>query len=531
VRKYYNQQDELRKHKERVKAREEGQVIEKDVRVGSFLERMNKLIVKLDKPALFFVFSRKMCEEYASKVSADLLTSSETADVKHIVKFHLHRYTELQKIDGFHKLNSLLEKGVAFHHSGMLPILKEIVEVLFDKGFIKILFATETFAVGINMPTKTVVFTSYRKYDDLSENMRMLRTSEYIQMAGRAGRRGKDDKGIVVYLPIREPEDPQLIKEMMTGKKAMVESQMKFDYSYILATMGSGKNIQEKTYWANQNLTDLDELNAKQSNLEGKISAFDEHTMSACNVRNEIQTKLKMSTNAEKRKYQQDLSKWDNSHVGPVWEKAKKEYVQYTALKEKLNQNVRDITNLQKYLEDIENRKSFLFKYGYIDNDSLTHKGILASEIHEGHPILLTEMYLHKWIESESPNEIVKTLSCFLEEPRNEETIAKTNHIDRVRNHAVNMMKTEIEKTKWDVTDYWHDVVGEWLEGNDFVCEKYGIEHGNFVRAMLKLANIVREWVGVSTINQDTEMIEKMNGMEQKIVRGFVMPDSLYLRI
>jgi superfamily II RNA helicase len=101
-RKYYNQQDELRKHKERVKAREEGQVIEKDVRVGSFLDRMNKLILKLDKPALFFVFSRKMCEEYASKVSADLLTSSETADVKHIVKFHLHKYTELQHLEGFH---------------------------------------------------------------------------------------------------------------------------------------------------------------------------------------------------------------------------------------------------------------------------------------------------------------------------------------------------------------------------------------------------------------------------------------------
>lgn len=531
VRKYYNQQDELRKHKERVKAREEGQVIEKDVRVGSFLERMNKLIVKLDKPALFFVFSRKMCEEYASKVSADLLTSSETADVKHIVKFHLHRYTELQKIEGFHKLNSLLEKGVAFHHSGMLPILKEIVEVLFDKGFIKILFATETFAVGINMPTKTVVFTSYRKYDDLSENMRMLRTSEYIQMAGRAGRRGKDDKGIVVYLPIRQPEDPQSIKEMMTGKKATVESQMKFDYSYILATTGSGKNIQKNTYWANQNLSDLNELYAKHSELDRQISVFDKATMSACDVRNNIQVSMRMSTNAEKRKHQQELSKWDNSHVGPKWEKAKKEHSQYTTLKEKYNQNVRDIANLQKYLEDIENRKSFLFKYGYIDNYALTHKGVLASDIHEGHPILMTEMYLHKWIESESPNEIVKTLSCFLEEPRTDETIPKTNHIDRVRSHAVNMMKSEIEKTKWDVTDYWHDVVGEWLEGNDFVCEKYGIEHGNFVRAMLKLANIVREWVNVSTINQDTEMVEKMNGMEQKLVRGFVMPDSLYLRI
>jgi len=531
VRKYYTQQDELRKHKERVKTREEGQVIEKDVRVGSFLDRMNKLILKLDRPALFFVFSRKMCEEYASKVSTDLLTSSETADVKHIVKFHLHRYTELQKIEGFHKLNSLLEKGVAFHHSGMLPILKEIVEVLFDKGFIKILFATETFAVGINMPTKSVVFTSYRKYDDLTENMRMLRTSEYIQMAGRAGRRGKDDKGIVVYLPIRDPEDPQLVKEMMTGKRASVESQMKFDYSFILATMGSGKSVQNDTYWMKQNIQQLDEIKNKQESIKAELQKFDETTMRVCEIRDEIQTNLRSTNNADKKKHQQELSKWDNSHVGPKWDKAKKEYVRYCGLKQSLVQLDTDIKHLQSYLEDIETRKSFLFKNGYIENNSLTEKGVLASEIHEGHPILMTELYTHEWIHSQPANTIVQTLSCFLEQPTTEEIIPVTEHIDKIRKHGDAMMKSEILQTNWEVTDYWHDVMCEWLEGNDFVCEKYGVEHGNFVRATLKLANIVREWVSIATIKQDTDMIEKMIGIEQKLVRGFVIPDSLYLRI
>jgi superfamily II RNA helicase len=531
VRKYYTQQDELRKHKERVKTREEGQVIEKDVRVGSFLDRMNKLIVKLDRPALFFVFSRKMCEEYASKVSTDLLTSSETADVKHIVKFHLHRYTELQKIEGFHKLNSLLEKGVAFHHSGMLPILKEIVEVLFDKGFIKILFATETFAVGINMPTKSVVFTSYRKYDDLTENMRMLRTSEYIQMAGRAGRRGKDDKGIVVYLPIREPEDPQLVKEMMTGKRASVESQMKFDYSFILATMGSGKSVQNDTYWMKQNIQQLDEIKNKQESIQAELQKFDETTMRVCEIRDEIQTNFRSTNNADKKKHQQELSKWDNSHVGPKWDKAKKEYVKYSALKQSLLQLDKDIKYLQTYLEDIETRKSFLFKNGYIENNNLTEKGVLASEIHEAHPILMTELYTKEWIHSQPTNTIVKTLSCFLEQPTTEDIIPVTQHIDKIRKHGATMMKSEILQTNWEVTDYWHDVMGDWLEGNDFVCEKYGVEHGNFVRATLKLANIVREWVSIATIRQDTAMIEKMIGIEQKLVRGFVIPDSLYLRI
>lgn len=531
VRKYYNQQDELRKHKERVKAREEGQVIEKDVRVGSFLDRMNKLILKLDKPALFFVFSRKMCEEYASKVSSDLLTSTETAEVKHIVKFHLHRYPELQKIEGFHKLTSLLEKGVAFHHSGMLPILKEIVEVLFDKGFIKILFATETFAVGINMPTKTVVFTSYRKYDDMTETPRMLRTSEYIQMAGRAGRRGKDDKGIVMYLPIREPENPECVKEMMTGKRAKVESQMKFDYSYILATLASGKSVQEDTYWMRQNREEFEFYIKQLERIEKDLETFDMELIKHCRERDVIQDSIRYCTNAEKRKYQQDLSKWENSHMGPKWEAAKKQYVRYEGLLSKKKQFEKFLSELQAFLGDIETRKSFLYKYGYIDNDSLTQKGIMASELHEAHPLLLTEAYTRKLLHTESANTIVKTLSCFLEDVNAEEFIPTTGLIQQIRTIGETMKKSELLKSEWELTDYWHQVVEEWLDGNDYVCEKFGVEHGNFVRAMLKLANIIREWVNIATIQQDTEMIEKMNGMEQKLVRSFVIPDSLYLRI
>jgi superfamily II RNA helicase len=318
---------------------------------------------------------------------------------------------------------------------------------------------------------------------------------------------------------------------MMTGKRASVESQMKFDYSFILATMGSGKSVQNDTYWMKQNIQQLDEIKNKQESIKAELQKFDETTMRVCEIRDEIQTNLRSTNNADKKKHQQELSKWDNSHVGPKWDKAKKEYVRYGALKQSLLQLDKDINYLQSYLEDIETRKSFLFKNGYIENNGLTEKGVLASEIHEGHPLLMTELYTHKWIHAESANTIVKTLSCFLEQPTTEEIIPVTEHIDKIRKYGGALMKSEILQTNWEVTDYWHDVMCEWLEGNDFVCEKYGVEHGNFVRATLKLANIVREWVSIATIKQDTAMIEKMIGIEQKLVRGFVIPDSLYLRI
>jgi ATP-dependent RNA helicase DOB1 len=92
----------------------------------------------------------------------------------------------------------ILKKGIGIHHGGLLPIVKEIIEILFQEGWLKALFSTETFSMGLNMPSKTVVFTSVRKFD--GETFRWIGGGEYIQMSGRAGRRGIDDKGICILV-------------------------------------------------------------------------------------------------------------------------------------------------------------------------------------------------------------------------------------------------------------------------------------------------------------------------------------------
>ena len=127
----------------------------------------------------------------------------------------------------------LLVRGVGIHHGmspssflflftlhlsllgGLLPIIKETIEILFQEGLLKILFATETFAMGINMPAKTCIFTSLRKYD--GQEYRMITSGEYIQMSGRAGRRNKDAKGIVIQI-VDEANQSDGIKHILTGK-------------------------------------------------------------------------------------------------------------------------------------------------------------------------------------------------------------------------------------------------------------------------------------------------------------------------
>lgn len=106
----------------------------------------------------------------------------EAAEVVKIWNWNLSRYkSELLDAGMMSELLNLAVRGIAFHHSGVLPILKEIVEILFARGFIRVMFATETFAVGVNMPTKTVIFTELDKpTDDTIDGRRLLKTDEYM---------------------------------------------------------------------------------------------------------------------------------------------------------------------------------------------------------------------------------------------------------------------------------------------------------------------------------------------------------------
>lgn len=517
-------------HKQAVRGREEGQVIKRGDHTTSFVDRMNKLITTMDLPALFFVFSRKMCSKFASLVSQSLIDSSDAASVRHIVKFHLHRYPFLLTTAQYNELVPLLEKGVAYHHSGMLPVLKEIVEILFSRGFIKVLFATETFAVGINMPTKTVVFTSYRKVQDGTDMKRMLTPSEYTQMAGRAGRRGKDDKGIVIYLPISYPEPVQEVQTMMTGVHTEVHSQMDFHYSYILSSLQAGKNLQTDSYWATERNREIESTKEKIEGERKKIVVFDDEIVKE---RYEIETNIQNTVNAEKKKYQADLSRWKNKYFQPKWDEQYKQYKENIRILKYIDFLENCVKNLEDFDETIRLRKIALDATEYIEDGKLTHKGVLASEVHEGHPLLMSHAYVNRMI-GETQDDIIRCLSVFLEDPKTDEYIPKT--VIQHTLDGVSKMITDAEVLKsdfsyWELTSYWADPVTEWINGEDHVCDKYGIEQGNFVRAMLKLGNIIDEWVNMATISQDVEMVEKMIGARNRVVRGVVVPDSLYLRI
>ncbi|KAF2280159.1 antiviral helicase [Westerdykella ornata] len=187
-------------------------------------------------PACIFVFSKKRCEENADALSnLDYCTAKEKSAIHMTIEKSLARLSpQDRELPQIRRLRELLSRGIAVHHGGMLPIVKEVVEILFAKSLVKVLFATETFAMGLNLPTRTVVFSGFRKHD--GRGFRDLLPGEYIQMAGRAGRRGKDTVGTVIIVAPGAEEAPPVatLRQMMLGDPTKLRSQFRLTYNMIL---------------------------------------------------------------------------------------------------------------------------------------------------------------------------------------------------------------------------------------------------------------------------------------------------------
>ncbi|KAI6031397.1 ATP-dependent RNA helicase [Pisolithus microcarpus] len=199
-----------------------------------YVHLVNHLQKKGLLPVVVFTLSKKKCEENANTLSnADLCTSVEKSEVHVTMEKALSRLKGSdKKLPQIAKMRSLLSRGIGVHHGGLLPIVKEVVELLFSRGLVKVLFATETFAMGVNMPAKCVVFSNTRKHDGRS--FRQILPGECTQMAGRAGRRGLDTTGTVIIVAGNELPEQGELNSMILGTPAKLQSQFRLTYNMIL---------------------------------------------------------------------------------------------------------------------------------------------------------------------------------------------------------------------------------------------------------------------------------------------------------
>ncbi|XP_028758762.1 DExH-box ATP-dependent RNA helicase DExH11 isoform X3 [Neltuma alba] len=197
-----------------------------------------ELIKKLSKnsllPVVIFCFSKNRCDKSADNMTGtDLTSSSEKSEIRVFCDKAFSRLKGSDRnLPQVVRVQNLLRRGIGVHHAGLLPIVKEVVEMLFCRGVIKVLFSTETFAMGVNAPARTVVFDTLRKFD--GKEFRQLLPGEYTQMAGRAGRRGLDKIGTVVLMCRDEIPGDRDLKHVIVGSATRLESQFRLTYIMIL---------------------------------------------------------------------------------------------------------------------------------------------------------------------------------------------------------------------------------------------------------------------------------------------------------
>jgi superfamily II RNA helicase len=550
------------------------------------LSVINEIIHYLKKKqmlqCIFFVLSRKNCEKYANFVSEVLVTKEEIMKIDKIFKKYMHKYEEKYLcLKQYQIIKRLLYKGLAYHHSGLLHILKEIIEILFKEGLIKVLFATETFAVGVNMPTKTVIFTELMK--PTKNKRRYLLPSEFKQMAGRAGRRGKDHFGNVIILPIYDLPDRTDMNTIMSGKMLDITSKLKIDYSFVLKNIMSNTDItssvnrflEKSLYIKDTNKyigtlkNDSVEINKKLNsflNLSIKTNLLFEqyYNLHPDNINDNLNNFVIIKDRKKTKQFAQLKKKL---HEIDNYEKEYNQYCDYRLVKQQYATIITEIGHGEKYSEKCSlpfinammdcGYINFIDKYenNYRDltQSDVTIKGLLASQINECNPFMLTEILTNNLLDGLSPIEIAAFMSIFINDYRPDDRFFKSDvkgtkkihdridklqiiikkFIDVENSYGIDLDSNDFDSNfDWTIYYDYIDAILGWGDGTMHTVEILrflDIYEGNFVRNVLKINNIIKDVISLCKISRNIYNIPELDEIEPLIIKDLVTNESLYV--
>lgn len=540
------------------------------------LNQVTKYLVENEMlPALCYVFSRKQLEVCANEVTTNLLEFDNKTpyiidrECEHIIR-KLPNYQEYLNLPEYINMVTLLRKGIAIHHSGVTPVLREMVELLFAKGFIKLLFCTETMSVGINMPVKTTIFTDVCKFD--GENNRMLYSHEYTQAAGRAGRLGLDAVGNVIHLNnlFRNVDTMTSYKTMMSGKPPTLKSKFKISYNLLLNLIDIGDNnfinfarksmvkedldneLKEIYYAISKEHAELDMLEQSLKTIRTPIAVVDEYF--------KLIESQKTAVNKKRKEIERQIETIRDQYVNIEFDKLKVE---------KYNQKLRTIDDLQdqynfveKYIDNnVQTIVNLLQDDGFVQLEnmdeetkklSLTTRGMIATHLKESHCLVFSRLFEENIFDTLNSIQIVMMLSCLTnivvkDECKNYIPRTDDNTLKEIVFRIKNMYNDYITKENnlninsgieyvfhYDLINY----VDKWCYcENDQECkmvlqklaDEKEIFLGEFVKALLKINNICSELEKIAELFGNMSLLSKLKEIPIMTLKYVVTNQSLYV--
>ena len=532
-------------------------------------------------PAIAFVFSRKQVEICAKEITTNLLDFDSKIpytvrrECEQIVR-KLPNHKEYFELPEYCQLVSLLEKGIGIHHSGMIPVLREIVELMISKKYIKLLFATESFAIGLDCPIRTAIFTSLTKFDGNGE--RYLHAHEYSQMKGRAGRRGIDTAGHVIHLNnlFKLPVMSEY-KTILSGKPQQLISKFHISYALILNLLKNGQKtdfhaFSEKSMIYTELIKSINaqekyitELTEKAKTKRGFIDQL-KTPYATCVKVISIEGQLKTLTNKKKKDAERELRAIQDDYRSLNDDlKQAKEFMKVNG---EIDGETINLKYMRSFVTDQTNTVcQVLVDDGFIAIDNagkyerntteyeLTQMGLIAANVAEIHPLIISKMLTkYDYFSELSVKQLIGIFSCFTDikvPPDIKASVPQTDDdtvklfVKEINEYCLYFEKREMENDMRtgirydDLLNYdMIDFAMEWCDcTNEYDC-KYFIQNkvaeksisvGDFNKALLKIVTIAKELANVCEIIGQIELKYKLSQIEGFVLKYVTTSQSLYL--
>lgn len=524
-----------------------------DVKRSTVIHRIVENLKNNDMlPAICFVFSRQRADDMAKQLNINLIDTDPTTierEIQNILK-NIDNSSDYIETNEYKTMIELMKRGIAVHHSGVIPVIREIVEMMFAKGYIKVLFATETFAVGVNMPTKTVMFTDIQKFSD--GTFRYLHPHEYTQMSGRAGRRGLDNVGHVIHLFNLYNDlsmiSPVVLKNILNGSPQTLKSKYNIWYDTILHIMNSdSNNICKDTYESvmtsmiqyevNGQIREIDkEIHTTTVEIE-KIRKFvdeNKYIIQYYDMLNEYKT-----TNNKKKskKIYEEMKQFSEE----IYKKYRIDVVkkvnilnEIDLLESKLLKLNEDKVNAQEYLmREIEEKYNYLCINGFYDsNNRLSLLGKVSLCFKEVNCIIFSKLIIeHSDIFKEmSAPQLVGALSIFVIDENNDCLLNNIND-EKISKLVDIVMNYDNEITLcFDKIEYF---INWCISENDIDCKRViadsGLYAGEFIKAILKINNICEELNNACELTNNMFLKSLLCEIPKLTLKSIATNKSLYL--
>lgn len=511
---------------------------------------INVLHKKEMLPAIFFTFSRKKCDENMEKCSnINLITQEEAKQIRAEIQEFLKEHTYLEN----NKNLEYLYNGVASHHAGLLPAWKLLVERLFQKGLIKVVFATETLAAGINMPARTTVISAISKRTDSGH--RMLTANEFLQMSGRAGRRGMDKIGYVVVMGTQF-QTPDEVADLVRSSSNPLESQFSPGYSMVLnllqnLELDQAKELILKSFGYFSSNDRLKPIIMQQLNCEQTLNKLRNEKCPHGLTNEEF---LEFNKLKEKFVVYRKLTRTLQKQAKQKGQKDAPEVLQYLEETRKLREAVekypceicrgykKHMKNLEiiaryekRYKETCKNiekqkdiywnkflaHKEILERAGYIENGVPTDAGITCSMIRAENELFLSEIVLRGVLDELAPHELAAVICALVTEdlrtdvypnqPISKNTRKALNRIKEIRKKIAILQRDYDITTEMYINSFYSPLMEQWVLETPWedIAKQVDSSEGDIVRIFKRTVDVLRQLTILPNLSEDLKQHAK----------------------